>query len=553
MILSSTAVAQTNPVEDSLQVTVSYNYYYHHSGCPVPYPCETQIKSVSFTGSTKLTPVNGGYRGNGTGIFTSSDDIKVDPYLHCPAGDSHHMATNGEADVKINYMFSIDNNVTGGPDTSMYNSSYGVVEFIIEDNDLHTELHHEICGETTESFSHDDGHAGYDCHFYSMNFEDGGSFTAPDHDDPLGTCYVTIGPVEEQIDVQIEPEEIFLKFNLDQTGVEETPKAKVTVTLTMNGSPVKGKAVMIKVCTLPGTETTDGHIGHDPRAAGWEKTWDQPCDQDDRPFAVLQASSGKKGNVLVERTDNNGKIVLDYTPPISDYKGKKYPKYHYIAGEDEVIATAIHGAPSLQDKDTVKTKVKDLIQMPGSDGNCERNSNLNYTFGAQDGSKHGCIFYGTSEANRALTWIADQFIKRQKDCSSNPGSAACQVSYAGNLHNVTIRGAPQEMRINAMSLAWGGITDNVKGTEWMPPHLSHNDGRQVDLSFGIFKNGLGKNNLLCNGLGKNCKNYDIDRIMLLHDISYGAPGFYRMPSDEGADLRKTFAHPAPHIHIFFSR
>ena len=108
------------------------------------------------------------------------------------------------------------------------------------------------------------------------------------------------------------------------------------------------------------------------------------------------------------------------------------------------------------------------------------------------------------------------------------------------------------MRINAMSLPWGGLTDNVGGVPWSPPHASHNDGRQVDLSFGIYnKKGSAKDNPLCSGLGPKCANYDIDRIMLLRDVIENSPNFHRFPSYEGGDLAATFRDKAPHIHIFF--
>jgi hypothetical protein len=551
----SSAIAQTGgPGAEPLEVSVSYTYQYHHSGCPVPYPCETATRSVSFAGTTTLYAVSGGFRGNGTGMFSYTDDIQVEPYMHCPDGDSHHMATNGISDFRVNYMFSIDNDVTGGPDTSLYNSSYGVVEVIIEDHDLRTDIRHEICGEVREDYSHNEGSAGYDCHFYSLDFEDGASFTIPDQDDPLGTCGLTIGPVEEVIDVMVEPEEIFLKYNLDQTAVEEKPKAKVTVTLTMGGSPVKDKAVMIKVCTLPGTTSTDGHIGHDPRAAGWEKTWDTSCDQGERPFAVLTDSMGRKGNILVKRTDGNGQIILDYTPPLSEYQGK-HPKYHYVAGKDEITATAIHKAPTLNDKATVIAKVRDLIRMPGSVDNnsCSGQSGGNYTFSPQGGSKHGCIFFGTAESNQALQRISDEFMRRQQACANNQTGAECLVEYQGSLYKVTINGAPQKIQINAMGLPWGGITDNVKQILWFPPHLSHNDGRQVDLSFAIYLKNKSSNNPLCSNLGNTCNKYDVDRILMLREVVAESQNFYRFPSDEGGDLKKTFGAKQPHIHIFFRR
>lgn len=357
--------------------------------------------------------------------------------------------------------------------------------------------------------------------------------------------YAKISPLGEyDIDVAIDPPEIHLKYNLEQTDVLEKPKAKVTVTVTRDGVPQKDKAVLIKVCTLPGTSTTDGHIEHDKRVPGWEKSWNEPCNQGTRPFAEL-AKDGKKGNLLLVRTDSKGKIILDYTPP-------KFGSYQYIAGKDEIIATLTQESSLKQDKATVISKVPELLAMPGStDGKCGQQGNANYNFASQGGSKHGCLFYGKSSTNNELRRIADEFVRRQQECKDNPDSGACAISYPGLSTNVTITGNPVKMRINAMSLPWGGLTDNVGGIMWAPPHKSHNDGRQADLSFSIFKLSNPKDNELCKTFGNNCKNYDIDRILLLRDIIDDSGIFYRFPSNEGGDLLKTFNDKAPHIHIFF--
>jgi hypothetical protein len=143
-------------------------------------------------------------------------------------------------------------------------------------------------------------------------------------------------------------------------------------------------------------------------------------------------------------------------------------------------------------------------------------------------------------------------MQRQQDCISNPDSVSCLVNYSGGINKITLKGSAVPMRINAMSLPWGGLTDNVGPVAWRPPHASHNDGRQVDLSFGIFqKAGVAKNNVLCNNLGPKCADYDIDRIMLLREVVESSPNFHRFPSVEGGNLAATFKDKAPHIHIFF--
>lgn len=528
----------TNPIGSSgYAVQIEYRditYYHTLPGDPVV----SDDHQISYrSNATVLQPFLDELRGNGTGHYKETYDD------NCGTA-SYNLLLEGEASMEVR----------------IWGDRSKVQVSIRGENLTHVESDTD-CKHYGLTTYNQYGYVEAGCTFSNVDLENGGSFKSDGYLDYVDEdehaehgCLMTIFPLNQSIDVKVDDSEIHLKFNLDQTGVEEKPRAKVTVTLTMGGSPAKNKSVMIKVCTLPGTTTTDGHTGHDQRIAGWEKTWSEPCDQGERPFAVLADSSGKKGNILLERTDNNGQIILDYTPPLSKFKGK-YPEYHYIAGKDEITATAVHGAPTLQDKATVITKVPGLIRMPGSvdDASCPSQSSGNHSFATQGDSKHGCIFYGTSESNRVLQNIGDEFMRRQQECANNPGSGACQISYGGTLHNVTIKGVPQKMRINAMSLPWGGITDNVKSIKWYPPHLSHNDGRQVDLSFGIFKLAKATKNTLCNNLGTNCRNYDIDRIMLLRDVVEKSPNFYRFPSNEGGDLQKTFADPAPHIHIFFRR
>ena len=501
--------------------------------------------SIDFEGSAILKPVPGGFEGNGTGFYRAVD---IGP-VNDPCTDNTRTTYSGTMPFMVHAQYSIDNSVTGGPDTSMYNSTTSVVEVLMFYEGLHAQ-YDNVGGDQCLSWQDFSGFAGQDCHFYGIDLDVFGKYESYDVDfeNNAAKCILEISPSDRIIDVQVDPHEIYLKYNQDQTDVLVVPKAKVTVTVTAGGAPVINEAVLIKVCTLPGTVTTDGHIDHDGRSPGWEKTWSEPCDQKDRPFGQLKDKNGRKGNLIVSKTDSNGQIILDYTPP-------KYKRYQYIAGTDEITATAVRKAPSLQDKETVRTKVQGLNRMLGSvdDRNCAGQANGNYTFAPQSGSKHGCLFYGTPASTQALQNMANQFMQRQRECIGNPGSAACQVNYGGSMHNVSISGSPQKMKINAMSLPWGGLTDNVGGIQWKPPHQSHNDGRQVDLSFGIFqRQNVAKNNPLCNNLGQNCKNYDIDRIMLLRDVIQQSPNFYRFPSNEGGDLKKTFADHAPHIHIFFN-
>ena len=485
--------------------------------------------SISFkSNATVLHTFLNYYEGNGTGYY--KEEILDDKNLE---KDSYYYLLEGEALMEV--PISASGN-TSGVQVSITGQNLTHVE-----RDTSFGQNYSVSDQNGEIFN-----AG--CGFEDVDLETGGTYKsagyvdyADDDERQEQGCIMVLTPLGQEIDVKVDAPELYLKYNNDQTNVQATPTTKVTVTLTAGGVPLKNKPVAIKVCTLQGTETTDGHIGHDVRIQGWQKGWHELCDQGHRPFGQLKAKSGLTGALLVERTDNNGKIVLDYFPP-------KYKKYQYIAGTDEITATAAY-SPRLQDKATVITKVPNLLQMPGSP-NCK--GTVDYSFGSQSGSKHYCIFYGTASANQALQSIGNEFMQRQRDCGSNSTSSACIVSSKGSSYYVNITGSPMPMRINAMSLPWGGLTDNVGGVPWSPPHASHNDGRQVDLSFGVYnKKGIANDNPLCSGLGPKCINYDIDRIVLLRGIIENSSNFYRFPSYEGGDLAATFRDKAPHIHIFF--
>lgn len=517
------------------KVQIEYIWINNYHTLP-PDPPARSDQEISFrSNATVLYTFLNFFAGNGTGHYRDTsyqDSIEQHHDTWCDP-DSHDFLLEGEAfmDVKIYGDIS---------EVQVYISGQNLTRI---ENDRN-------CGATLTTSSQDGEASGY-CGFSNVDLERGGSYKSDDYldysddDDRMEQgCLMVIVPLAENLDVRVDHRELHLEYVLDQNNVKFSPHAKVTVTLTTGGMPMKDKVVVIKVCTLPGTVTTDGHVGHDIRAANWEKTWKEPCDPGRRPAAELISRRGISGTLIVERTDNNGQILLDYLPP-------KHGSYQYIAGTDEITATALENAPALQDKETIVTKVPDLLPMPGS-SNC--NGVANYKFAAQSGSKHGCIFYGTADTNLALQRIGDEFMQRQQDCNYNPASAACQVSYSGSLRFVTIIGSPQPMRINAMGLPWGGLTDNVGGVPWKPPHASHNDGRQVDLSFGIFKKtGVSKGNPLCANLGPKCADYDIDRIMLLRDVIQNSSNFYRFPSYEGENLAATFRDKAPHIHIFFHR
>ena len=604
------ASAQTAPQEPdpAMMLSVEFQYYFNENGCN-QFGCGQSTVTEHILGSAPLYVVNGGFAGNGTGNYSYVSDDELFGSSLCPPGEKHHSSYDGTAAIAVQAQYSINNNVTGGPDTSMYDENTTVVEVSFSDQNVRWESMDQDCDGNTNSDSGQDESLGFGCFFYNVDLDAGGTYntTIGVTSESDGTCTMTITPYTCEFDspdtqtasyqstesmsylastvfssnpkylrvldgirnghyqsiasaqdssnkclkikITVDPAEIHLKYNVDQTDVIEKPTAKVTIKVTKGTAPVKNKSVMIKVCTLPGTPTTDGHIWHDSRVQGWEKNWYEECNQGKRPFAELKAKDGKKGHLLVQKTDGDGKIELTYTPP-------KYLRYQYIAGTDKITATIVAGArsdpPKYQDSSTMVTKVPDLQAMPGSGPAraCPSSGNLNYTFATQAGSKHGCLFYGTSSTNSALREIANTFMQRQKQCIDDPRSTACTVSYPG-LSSVKITGRPVMIKINAMSLPWGGLTDNVV-VMWSPPHKTHNDGRQVDLSLAIFNTqGTARNSVFCSGFGSHCQNYDINRILLLRDVIVNSGNLYKFPSNEGGNLRSTFNDISPHFHIYF--
>ena len=144
----------------------------------------------------------------------------------------------------------------------------------------------------------------------------------------------------------------------------------------------------------------------------------------------------------------------------------------------------------------------------------------------QKQTNHGCMFYGTSFTNDALLKIGDEYSQRQTDCI-NAGNnfnndEACKVS---NTEFVKITGSSVQMKITAMALPWGGLSD-IKGT-WVPSHYTHNDGKNVDIGF--------------DGLS----NTD-PHIKLLRDVILDNGGTLPV-SNEGGDMTKT----KDHFHVRF--
>lgn len=351
---------------------------------------------------------------------------------------------------------------------------------------------------------------------------------------------------EPRIKVIVDPGEILLSYDIDQKKILNKPQSKITIIAKKGNEPLKGAKILIKVCTEL-SKDTDGHYRHDKRNDGWEGEWNEKCDQGGRPFAVISDKIGetRNGDLLERTTNEKGEIKLTYKPP----KNGRY----YIAGEDKITATLMD-KPKVKGENWIVTKVPGLTMMPGSDESCGNEGDLLYYFERQ--GNHGCIFYGTDSTNKAVVRIAAAFVMRQEECAENPSSKACEVTDGmGNTIRIKSKGEPIKMKITAMSLPWGGLSD-VKGN-WEPPHKTHNDGRQVDIGFGNFK-GNTRDRPLCNNYPERlvrsiCNQYDIDRILLLKDVIMKDANFYGFVSYEGGDMTKTFMEDAPHIHIFFRK
>ena len=146
----------------------------------------------TYTGTANLTPVEGGLEGKGTGSYQGLDVSQGPP---CGASETSY---SGSADLVVHAQDSIDNNVTGGPDTSMYNSSTTVLELIFRGDNIAAHavnVPQQGEGDTSKCGTQDwTTSEGADCHFYGIDFAVGGTFQKTDEDSPYAKCSVTITP-----------------------------------------------------------------------------------------------------------------------------------------------------------------------------------------------------------------------------------------------------------------------------------------------------------------------------------------------------------------------
>lgn len=313
------------------------------------------------------------------------------------------------------------------------------------------------------------------------------------HDPWTSKGEFTLSSKKERIEVKVDPGEI---------NPLSKPQSKITVIAKdQDGEPAKGMQIEIKTCTELGSSDTDGHI-HDQLNDG--------CSN--RPKATLEYD-GKKGNPIVAKTDESGKIILKYIPP----KSSKY----YISGKDKITATSKKD-PEVKGENSIITRLPNLQPIPGS-ADCRGGGT--YFFDKQ--KQHGCLFYGTDQTNEALIRIANEFVQKQIDCRDSPGSNACKIKDASNPPKdvtVKISGEPIPMKITAMSLPWGGLHD-IKG-KWKTPHKTHNDGKVADIGLGNLKN-------------------DKDLILLLRFVITQDSNFSHFEKREGGQKWKD------HFHVYF--
>ena len=193
---------------NSVQVSFEYIRDVQYSG---------DKQYAKYVGSAILTPVDGGYEGNGTGIYEGVGELPPD----VPCTEPQRTTYNGNAGLTVNAQYSIDNDVTGGPDTSMYNSSTSVIELIVYGENIAAESTGVWDGSNgckRESWTTD---VGFDCHFYGIDFSVGGTYEKFDEDDNGDAkCKLTIGQIAQDLRIYGTTTSIF--GGLGQKGISNS-------------------------------------------------------------------------------------------------------------------------------------------------------------------------------------------------------------------------------------------------------------------------------------------------------------------------------------------
>lgn len=198
--------AAQQPSKNVMQVSFTYDYSRQGTQCEVQGAstnagCGPTFESQTFSGKAYLKPAEGGFEGNGTGNY---DYVNYWKGTNTCGEFESRTHISGPANMTVNAQYSIDNPVTGGPDTSKYNSSTTVVEILVEQYDLHSEFidrhRYDNC-QQDESYSSEDGQAGFGCYFYDVDFTSGGDYKSYANvtEDSYGTCSMQISPMAEEL------------------------------------------------------------------------------------------------------------------------------------------------------------------------------------------------------------------------------------------------------------------------------------------------------------------------------------------------------------------
>jgi len=186
------------PAGKPVPATYSFDLFHKEKVCTPGFGCNTTTHTTSYTASASLKPVDGGYEGFAVGPYKDAEDSNGDPIVGCPQGSDSHVVTYGQARMTLRVQFSIDNDVVGGIDTSQFDREVSVVEVMVEGENLPWTQSGQECGEARNDSR--DGIAGFDCHFYDVDLEHGGTFKAfKDGDPDAGTCTLQIGPAQVEL------------------------------------------------------------------------------------------------------------------------------------------------------------------------------------------------------------------------------------------------------------------------------------------------------------------------------------------------------------------
>jgi len=221
-----------------------------------------------------------------------------------------------------------------------------------------------------------------------------------------------------------EPGEVWptLREKFEGNAGDRNIKKMITVSVTRDGISLSNFAVTI------GAKMMLPSGGHDHA--------NQPPQNLLGEFKDTRTKATGKGTITTV-TDEDGQIRLDFTAP-------------EFSGNLEIKATST--TDKVEDKKELVVKVPNLVEFGGT-GEYELS-------GALEGKHMKNHFFCSQKAIDELVKAAGQFRKAKWN---NAG----------------------KMRLNDMSLEWGGLFD--KDANWKPPHSSHRVGRSVDIENILLK------------------------------------------------------------------